>query len=223
MRRGLFALACAMGIIPAAADEAVKVGAALALLNKPSGAPRAALVLIPGGDGYLGVRPDGTFVSLSGNQLVRTRTHYLAHGLATLTIDKGVDPAAAVRFMRGISRNVVVAGTSRGSLRVPGALSEKPNGIVLTAAFLQDVRSAIGTPAALPRTLVVHHRRDGCRYTPPDAVEPFKAWGGAKVQVAWMDGGTNAGNPCRAWAHHGFNGVDGKVVSLIARFAIAAR
>lgn len=40
--------------VPAAADEAVTVGGALALLNKPS-APRVAVVLISGGDGVLGV------------------------------------------------------------------------------------------------------------------------------------------------------------------------
>ena len=216
------AIALMVRIVPAAAEEAVPVGGALALLNKPS-APRAAVVLIPGGDGVLGVRSDGTFASLRGNQLVRTRKAYARHGIATLTVDRGVDVAAAVRFMRGHARTVAVAGTSRGTLRVPGALAAKPDGIVLTAGFLDDVRSAIGSPAALPRTLIVHHRRDGCRYTPATAVEPFKAWGGAKVRVVWMDGGSNTGNPCRARAYHGFNGLDGNVVSAIARFAASAR
>ena len=85
-------------------------------------------------------------------------------------------------------------------LRVPAALSANPTGIVLTAGFLDDVRSAIGSAASLPRTLIVHHRQDGCRLTPPAAVERFKAWGGGKVQVAWLDGGVSIGNPCRARA-----------------------
>jgi hypothetical protein len=204
----------------AAAEEAVPVGGALALLNKPE-TVRAALVLIPGSDGNLKVQPDGTFTRLKRNMLVRTRKAYLRYGIATLLIDRGVDPAAAVRFLRNISPNVVVVGTSRGTLRVPLALSAKPNGIVLTAGFLDDVRSAIGSSAALPRTLIVHHRHDHCRVTPPGAVEPFKAWGGAKVRVVWMDGGVNAGNSCRANAYHGFNGLDGKVVSVVARFATA--
>jgi len=86
----VLAIALMVPIVPAAAEQAVPVGGALALLNKPS-APRAAVVLIPGGDGVLGVRPDGTFASLRGNQLVRTRKAYARHGLATLTIDR---PAA---------------------------------------------------------------------------------------------------------------------------------
>jgi hypothetical protein len=208
--------------LPACADDAVTVGGALALLNKPA-APRAAIVLIPGGDGVLGVRPDGTFAGLAGNQLVRTRKAYVGRGIATLTIDRGVDAAAAVRYMRALSRTVVVVGTSRGTLRVSGALAAGPGGIVLTSGFLDDVRSAIGNPAALPRTLIVHHRRDGCRFTPPTAVDPFKAWGGAKVRVVWMDGGVSVGNPCRARGYHGFNGIDGQVVSAIAGFAAAAR
>ncbi len=179
------------------ADQAVSVGGAVALLNKPS-SPRAGVILVPGGDGVLNVQQDGRSANCGGNQLVRTRKAYLGHGIATLTIDRGVDVAAAVNYMRGIARSVVVVGTSRGSLRVPNALAARPSGIVLTAAFLDGVRSSVGSPGALPPTLVVHHRQDGCRYTPPAAVEPFKAWGGARVGVAWMDGGVNEGDPCQA-------------------------
>jgi putative intracellular protease/amidase len=206
----------------AVADQAVSVGGALALLNKP-GAPRASVILIPGGDGALGVRPDGSFSGLAGNQLVRTRKNYLAHGVATLTIDSGVDVSAAVAHMRAIARPVVIVATSRGSLRVAGGLSAKPDGIVLTAAFLDEVKSHVGSPGALPPTLIVHHRQDGCRLTPPSAVEPFKAWGGSKVRVAWMEGGSNSGNPCQARAYHGFNGIDGRVVSTVAQFALSRR
>ena len=203
---------------PAFADQAVQVGGAWALLNKPASA-RASIILIPGGDGVLGVQPDGSFSSLKGNQLVRTRKAYLGHGIATLTIDRGVDVAAAVTYMRKVASPVYVVGTSRGTLRVPASFSAKPNGIVLTAGFLNEVRSQVGSAGALPRTLVVHHKLDGCKYTPPSAVEPFKAWGGAKVTVAWIDGGRDGGNPCQAGGYHGFAGLDGRVVSTIAGFA----
>jgi hypothetical protein len=203
---------------PAFADQAVQVGGSWALLNKPASA-RASIILIPGGDGVLGVRPDGSFSSLKGNQLVRTRKAFLGHGIATLTIDRGVSVAAAVTYMRKVASPVYVEATSRGTLRVPESFSAKPNGIVQTAGFLNDVRSQVGSAGALPRTLVVHHRKDGCKYTPPSAVEPFKAWGGAKVTVAWMDGGTDSGNPCQARGYHGFAGQDGRVVSTIAGFA----
>jgi hypothetical protein len=218
----LAVLAALLIPVPALAEEAVSVGGALALLNKPA-SPRAGVILIPGGNGVMNIRPDGTFSGLAGNQLVRTRKGYAGHGIASLTIDNGVNVAAAVTYMRGITRSVVVVATSRGTLRVPAALSAQPSGIVLTSGFLDNVRASIGSPGALPATLVIHHRHDGCRVTLPAAVEPFKAWGGSKVRVVWMDGGSNDGDPCEARAYHGFNGLDGQVVSTVAQFAGSLR
>lgn len=222
MRLRLPAMIAALSLFasPALADKAIPLGTAYALLNAPE-KPRGSVILIPGGDGVLGVKADGTFSSLGGNQLVRTRKAYAAQGIASLTIDRGVNVGDAVKYMRSVASPVVVVATSRGSLRVAGSLAAKPDGLVLTAAFLDDVKSAVGSPASLPRTLVVHHRQDGCKHTPPTAVEPFKAWGGAKVTVAWMTGGANSGNPCQAKGYHGFNGLDGAVVSTIAAFAAA--
>lgn len=219
----LVAAAIAPLATPARADEAVALAGGYGLLNAPR-APRAAIVLIPGGNGHLGIRADGSFTSLQGNQLVRTRKAYAAAGVASLVIDAGVPASAAVTYLRQrFGRPVTVAGTSRGSLRLGEALGSRPNGFVITAGFLDQVRGQIGSPAALPPTLVVHHRQDGCRFTPPSAVEPFKAWGGARVRVTWIDGGTDAGDPCQARGYHGFAGNDGRVVGLVAGFAKGVR
>jgi hypothetical protein len=207
----------------APADMAVPLPGGYGLLNAPR-APRAAIVLIPGGNGHLGIRADGSFSSLQGNQLVRTRKAYAAAGVASLVIDQGVSVGSAVAHLRQrFGRPVTVAGTSRGSLRMGEALAARPNGLVITAGFLDQVRGQIGSPAALPPVLVVHHRLDGCRVTPPAAVEPFRAWGGARVRVAWIDGGTDAGDPCQARGYHGFAGQDGRVVGLVAGFAKGVR
>jgi hypothetical protein len=212
----IFCLAALPGL--AAAEEAVQIGGAYALLNKPA-SPQAVVILIPGGDGRMNIRPDGSFGALGGNQLVRTRKAYLGYGLATLTIDFGVNVASAVEHARKIAPKVVVAGTSRGTLRVHNALPAHPNGIVVTAGFLPSVSSNIGSPAASPPILVVQHRQDGCRHTLPQNVGPFQAWGGAKVKVVWLEGGQNVGDPCEAKAYHGFNGLDGQVVSAVVSFA----
>lgn len=226
MLHRLLLLAAILTLVPnlstARAEEAVNVGGVFALLNRPASV-RAAVVLIPGADGNLNVSADGSFSRLGGNQLVRTRKAYASYGVASLTVDRGVDIGAAVAFMRRITPRVSVVATSRGSLRVSESLGSRPSGLVLTSAFLDDVRSAIGSPAALPATLVIHHRQDGCRSTPPAAVEPFKAWGGSKVRVVWMDGGSDAGDPCQAAGHHGFAGLDGRVVATVAAFAKSAR
>jgi hypothetical protein len=214
-----FGAATAFATVAARADQAIQVGGAWALLNSPTGGAKASAILIPGGDGELGVKPDGSFSGLKGNQLVRTRKAYLGQGVATLTIDSGVNVAAAVAYMRKLGGPVAVVATSRGTLRVASSLAAKPDAIVLTAGFLDDVRGAVGSPSRLPRTLVVHHRQDGCKKTPPQAVEPFKAWGGAKVTVVWKSGGVNEGDPCQAKGYHGFSGLDGEVVSTVASFA----
>jgi len=70
----------------------------------------------------------------------------------------------------------------------------------------------------LPRTLVIHHRNDGCRLTAPAGVEPFVQWSAGRARVAWLSGGSSQGDPCEARAYHGFNGLDGQVVGLAAGF-----
>ena len=218
---GLFVLAVLIAS-SARAESAVDVGGARALLELPA-APKGSLILVPGGDGVLDIKADGSFAKLAGNQLVRTRAAYARHGLATLTVDRGVDLGAAIEHMRAIASPVVVVATSRGSLRIPAALAKKPDGIVLTSAFLDAVSSKIGNSSRLPPTLVVHHRGDGCHHTPPSGVAPFKAWGGERVSVQWMEGGRDEGDPCQARGHHGFAGIDGDVVAKVSAFALALK
>ena len=54
--------------------------------------------------------------------------------------------------------------------------------------------------------------------TLPAGVEPFVKWAGGRARAVWLDGGVSFGNPCGAKAHHGFNGIDGKVVALTVGF-----
>jgi len=207
-----------------AAEEVVTIGNARAILNKPA-KPRASVILVAGGDGFLNIDASGKIQRLAGNQLVRTRAQYVAHGVASLTVDIGVDLAAAVEYMRKIAQPVALVGTSKGTLRVAQAVAAgaRPNSVVFTSGFMQQVQGILGSPGALPATLVVHHRLDTCRFTLPDAVEPFKQWGGGKVRVVWMTGGRTEGDPCEARAYHGFLGLDGQVVAAVAAFARSAR
>ena len=158
---------------------------------------------------------------------MRTRSAYAAHGLAVLVVDADVNLASAVAYMAKIKRPVTVIGTSRGTLRAAEGIAHgaRPDALVLTSGFLTDksgssenVANILGSPAALPRTLVIHHRQDECRFTSPAGVDPFIRWSRGKARVVWLDGGSSQGNPCQARAHHGFSGLDGRVVSLAAAF-----
>jgi len=210
----------------ALAQETVDIGGSKAVLLRPA-APHASVILMPGGDGYIGAGPGGSITRLRGNQLVRTRDAYRARGLAVLVVDADIDLSGAVKYMAAIKRPVTVIATSRGTLRAAYGIAHgaRPDALILTSGFLTDesggrenVANILGSPAALPRTLVIEHRNDSCRWTLPAGVQPFIRWAAGRASVKWLEGGTSSGNPCEARAYHGFNGLDGQVVSLAASF-----
>lgn len=210
----------------ALADETVQIGQSAAVLLRPSSAV-ASIILMPGADGSIKAGPDGEINGLKENQLVRTRNAYLAQGIAVLVVDADVELAQAVQFMRQFKVPITVIATSRGTLRAAVGISSgaKPNALVLTSGFLTqqsgsvpNVSSILGTPEALPPTLVIHHRDDGCKFTQPAGVEPFIQWSAGRARAVWLTGGTSVGNPCQALAYHGFNGLDEDVVRLAAGF-----
>ncbi|MBY0383216.1 MAG: alpha/beta hydrolase [Xanthobacteraceae bacterium] len=206
-------------------QSTVSVGGVSAALLKPAH-PHGGIILLSGGSGMIGVGPGGT-ISKGGNQLVRTRLAYASRGFAVLVPDCCVDVAAAVKYMRDFG-HVTLVGTSRGTLRAARGIAAgaRPDRLVLTSGFLSNasgdsnnVMNLLGSPSALPPTLIVHHRQDGCRVTAPAGVAPFLAWAKDKAHAVWLDGGASEGRLCGARAHHGFNGLDGQVVSVVAGFA----
>ena len=231
MKRAVIALAILLAgidsVLAASVNVAgVSVDGVNAALLTPAGKPSGAVVLLAGGDGQIGVGSDGS-IAQQGNQLVRTRQAYAARGFAVLVPEGNVNVAAAVKFMAKFGP-VTLVGTSRGTQRAARGIvaGARPARLVLTSGFLSNasgdgdnVMAILGSPAALPPTLVVHHRKDGCRITRPEGVAPFLAWAKGKARVAWLDGGRDVGNPCQARGHHGFAGIDGAVVSAVAGFA----
>jgi hypothetical protein len=208
------------------ADETVTVGGSRAVLIRPA-APKASVILLPGGNGAIRAGDHGDIHGLLGNQLVRTRQAYAARGLAVLVADAGTDLKSAVDYMAAIKRPVTVIATSRGTQRAAEGIARgaRPDALVLTSGFLSpesgptiSVMSILGSPSALPRTLVIHHRQDACKFTLPAGVDPFIKWSAGKARVSWLSGGEARGDPCEAFGHHGFNGLDGQVVGLAAGF-----
>lgn len=230
MKRVAIALAMMLAAVGGALADTitvsgVSVGGANAALLKPA-KPHGAIILLAGGDGQIGVGSDGS-IQKQGNQLVRTRKSYAAKGFAVLVPEGDVDVAAAVKYIKQYGP-VTLVGTSRGTQRAARGIAAgaRPARLVLTAGFLSDasgssdnVMSILGSPGALPPTLIVHHRHDECNKTAPAGVAPFVAWSKGKARVTWLDGGNSSGNPCEARAHHGFSGIDGAVVSAVAGFA----
>ncbi len=147
-----------------ALDETVNIGGSRALLIKPD-APHGSVILMPGGDGAIRASDQGDVHGLIGNQLVRTRHDYAAQGLAVLVVDVDTDLKSAIQYMAAIKRPVTVVATSRGTLRAAQGIARgaRPDALVLTSGFLSpdsgsgsNVMSILGSPAALPHTLVIH-------------------------------------------------------------------
>ncbi len=222
----LAAMSSLAAVSVAKADETVTVGGSRAALIRPASV-RASVILLPGGSGAINVGDHGDIHGLLGNQLVRTRNAYAARGIAVLIADYSTDLKAAVDYMAAIKRPVTVIATSRGTLRAAEGIARgaRPDALVLTSGFLtqesgssSNVMSILGSPSALPRTLVIHHTNDACKFTLPAGVEPFIKWSAGRARVKWLSGGGEQGDACEAGGHHGFNGLDGQVVSLAAGF-----
>ena len=204
----------------------VRVGGVNAVLIKPS-KPVGSLILLAGSDGRIGVEGNGT-IAREGNQLVRTRMHYAQKGFAVLVPDYGYSLSELVEYMRSIQKPVTVVGTSRGTQRAARGISKggRPDKLVLTSGFLsnasgdtENVINILESPTLLPPTLVIHHRHDHCKHTLPDGVQDFVFWSKGKSKIVWLEGGEEVGNPCEAQSHHGFRGIDQKVVDVVSGFA----
>jgi hypothetical protein len=151
-----------------ACGELVSIGThrgtttAVSLAMPASSAPqgdRVALVLLPGGPGYLALDAQGCARRLKGNSLVRSRDLFHRAGFATALVDAPSDHRgeeglggfrmsaqhaedigkviAAVRertkgavWLVGTSRGAISAANAAGRLSGPGA----PDGLVLTSA-----------------------------------------------------------------------------------------
>lgn len=204
---------------PVQAADVVKLGWSNALYEAPRARFTTGLVLITGGDGRVGIGADGS-VANDRNWIVWTRGAYSKAGIASLLVDQGADISEAVALLRARgAKKVAIVGMSNGSVRALGGLSARPDKLVLVSGKLAEVQARLGSAAALPPTLVIHHRGDGCRGTPPSAVESFAAWAGGKAQVKWTSGGVDEGDPCRPFGHHGHRGVEAQVVSAVIAFA----
>lgn len=120
-----------------------------------------------------------------------------------------------------------LVGTSRGSTSAANAAANikdgGADGVVLTSSVgvatkhggnvLDFNLAGIKQPA-----LVVHHEEDECHTTPVSGARDIKAaLTGAKAsELIVVTGGDSKGNPCGGSSHHGYLGIEKKVVDAIA-------
>ncbi|MDB5800946.1 MAG: alpha/beta hydrolase [Rhodocyclales bacterium] len=124
-----------------------------------------------------------------------------------------------------------LVGTSRGTQSVAfvtAALdkSDGPDGLVLTSTILNDPKSRSVPAMALEKitvpTLVVHHQQDACRVCDSNELPGLmsKLGHASRRELVTFEGGITQGDPCEAFAYHGFNGIEPQVVNRIAGWVL---
>jgi len=209
--------------------------------------PKAAVILLAGGDGGLGISQNGSIRSLGSNFLVRSRQLFADKGMSIAVVDapsdrqkmalKGfrqkpehaADVKAAIAWLRQQNDLPVwLVGTSRGTQSAAFVATELsvsqggPDGLVLTSTILRDDKGRAVPEMPLGKiaipVLVIHHEQDGCKHCPFSDVPGLmkKLDGAPRKELITFRGGEDRGDPCEAFAHHGFNGLEQEVVGKIA-------
>jgi pimeloyl-ACP methyl ester carboxylesterase len=229
-------------------DIPTRPGVTQRFLYLSPASPKATVILFAGGDGGLGISPDGDFKWGAGNFLVRARQLFADKGLAVAVVDAPSDRQSYpyltgfrqkpehVADIKGViawlkqqnNLPVWLIGTSRGTQSAAFIATQLspanggPDGLVLTSTILTDNQGRPVTDMALEKisipVLVVHHEQDGCKLCAYSNIPRLmdKLPSGKRKELITMHGGNDRGDPCEAFAHHGFNGLESEVVEKIA-------
>ena len=219
-------------------------GSQRVLYASPANPPRAALIMLPGGNGIVEIANDGSIRRMGGNFLLRTLPLWQAQGFAVAvlsppngmsllshrhTLAYAATIGQAVDFVRSRANVPVwLVGTSQGSTAAVGAgarLGGKVAGIVVTSSVTG--RSSSGETlfdsepglVAVP-ALIVANTGDACPGSPPgDAPKIAAALAHApRKEVVYMQSVAIEGPPCEAMSPHGYLGIEAATVERITQW-----
>ncbi len=192
------------------------------ILTPPkNAAPDFVLIVMPGSSGLVKAQLSNGQPWFQGKSNFLVRSRVLLSGddiaVATTDADMSVDRMRAIVSdlrSRFPGARIYIAGTSR-STNVTIYLTDKMDGKV--AGFIHTSSmaaiSSLDTRGRRSRHLIVTHRKDGCSVTPPSSsMTNHERFG---TELILIEGGISEGNPCQAFAYHGFNGVEAEVADKI--------
>ncbi|PYN73910.1 MAG: alpha/beta hydrolase [Candidatus Rokuibacteriota bacterium] len=143
------------------------------------------------------------------------------------------DIRAVIAWLKEQARVPVwLIGTSRGTqsaayLATQLTGPDGPDGIVLTSTILKDNRGRPVPEMELAKlkipVLVVHHEQDGCRLCLFSDMPPLmqKLAPLPRKELVAFKGGESRGDPCEAFAHHGYSGLERQVVDRISGWILS--
>ncbi len=183
--------------------------------------PKYVLIFFPGGNGIVNPRiENGSLVyDKKNNFLLRSRKYWMDDEFATATTnstsaEENIQAVIDDLKARFPTAQVYVVGTSRGTydtMSLAAYLSDKIAGEVHTSSLSRV--AWFNASKYKNRHLIVHHKLDSCRLTPFSAAESSHVRYGNDFIA--MDGGVSTGDPCEAFAYHGYNGIERETVAAI--------
>ena len=196
------------------------------VLNYINLSPSYVLILFPGGDGIVDPHmSEGKLVyGKKNNFLLRARTNFVDDKFATVATNSTSNKLRIQAIIDDLTNRfptarIYLIGTSKGTydtMKLAEYLSDKIAGEIHTSS-LQDI-SSFNAKKYGNRQLVVHHRDDSCRVTPFYAAEHSHESFGNDFIV--MEGGISVGDPCEAFAHHGYNGIEKETADAIKNWIL---
>tara|TARA_B100002003_G_scaffold248536_1_gene282573 strand:+ start:841 stop:1626 length:786 start_codon:yes stop_codon:yes gene_type:complete len=236
----------------AGSREAVKIntrsGVTVDILLKQTDQAKAALILLPGGPGYIDL--SGTTINRDRGFFAANFDNFADYDFTVAAVETPSDKAygmpprfrqtdahlrdldAVISHIKNLTKLPVwLIGISRSTISVlHGAinLSTKINGLVVMSSTTRiPPRSGVTrlTSLALDQitfpALAIGHEDDGCRGTPPEGARQLASamTNSPKAVAKIFSGGGNPGrNPCGPGSHHTFEGIQDEVVNFIADF-----
>lgn len=231
-------------------DLQLSRGGTVRVLYAAPTSARAALVMLPGGTGKVGIGDEGN-LDHDENFVVRTRAQWLKRGYALILPDaldgqnmrgQRSSPEFAdlvgdlVRFAHSrVTGPVFLLGTSQGTIAAMNGASQLSRdqiaGVVLTESISRPGRKSRETVFdAMPNrvevpALLVANRDSRCRVAPAkDAHRIADAMTHAsEVKVLYVRGGDLDSRDCGSRSPHGYWGIEKDVVSAITAWLDAHR
>jgi pimeloyl-ACP methyl ester carboxylesterase len=155
--------------------------------------------------------------------------HAAGYGRFRVSKEHAQDVAAVIAALKALAPVPVwLVGTSKGTVSaafIAGRLRQGgPDGVVLTSSITDRSRETADTvvDATLDEirvpTLIVHHKQDACVVTRYNSARllPRQLTRTPRKEFVSFEGGLSVGDPCEAFAYHGYNGIEREVVHAIA-------
>jgi alpha-beta hydrolase superfamily lysophospholipase len=206
---------------------------------------RAAIVMLPGGAGDVGLSGSAD-IRHSDNFVVRTRALWARRGFTDLIPDtighanlRGIRSspgyASVVNDLvelahRQVTGPVFLLGTSQGSIAAVNAAAHATAGSIAGVVLTESVSVMGGSGetvfSASPKlvrapALIVANRDDRCNVAPPEAASKIARTMtmSRDVQVLMVAGGSNrSAKNCGSLTPHGYYGIEDQVIAKISRW-----